>query len=182
MGTYAYDATNDTLDLIAGRGNTDALAAKLSKTSDNIAPKQETNTASELIPVGKYFINANGDLCQCDVQIASGGTIITGTNCHVIPDGGVNELNSKYLQYHKDYYQQPSASDIIEDIVNTLLPIGAPASKSFMWSGLNNNVAYYECVGQCGLNAVSGLYFDQAQAVFFYYYNSTRVVYHAITF
>lgn len=60
----------------------------------NIAPKQDTNTASELIPVGKYFINADGDLCQCDIQIASGGAITVGTNCHVVPDGLANEIDS----------------------------------------------------------------------------------------
>lgn len=69
--------------------------AVINQVSDNIAPKQATNTASELIPAGKYFVNSDGKLCQCDVQIASGGTIIVGTNCHLIPDGGINELNDK---------------------------------------------------------------------------------------
>lgn len=95
MGTYAYDAANDTLSLVAGTGDTDALAAKLTKTSNNIAPLQSGSTASSLIPVGEYFINSNGDLCQCDVQINADSAIVIGTNCHVVQKGISNDLNGK---------------------------------------------------------------------------------------
>lgn len=94
MGRYSNNK-DGTLSLIAGKGNTDAIQAMLNKTSDNIAPKQETITASKLITAGEYFVNADGDLCQCDVQIASGGTIVVGSNCHVISAGGINDLSSR---------------------------------------------------------------------------------------
>lgn len=77
-------------------GNMTLMDNKLNKLSDNIAPKQDSDTASKLIDVGEYFINKDGYLCQCDIQIANQGAITVGTNCHVIPNGLANELSSKF--------------------------------------------------------------------------------------
>lgn len=65
--------------------------------SDIIAPTEVTSTSSQAYTVGDYFINSNGDLCRCTVDIASGGTITVGTNCVIETVGEkLTELNSKY--------------------------------------------------------------------------------------
>jgi len=77
-------------------GNTDALDARITQTANNIAPRQISDTASKLIAVGEYFTDKLGRLCVCDVQIASGGSIVVGSNCHVVSEGIGNELNDKF--------------------------------------------------------------------------------------
>jgi hypothetical protein len=78
-------------------GNTDALDARITQTANNIASRQISDTASKLITVGEYFTDKLGKLCVCDVQIASGGSIVVGSNCHVVSEGLGNELGSNRL-------------------------------------------------------------------------------------
>lgn len=94
-GGEATAYTFDINDFSVSAQNEVSLNPFVSNAPDNIAPKQTSDTASKLIEVGEYFINKNGDLCQCDVQIASGGTITIGTNCHVVSDGVANGLSNE---------------------------------------------------------------------------------------
>lgn len=61
-----------------------------------IAKVEPSDTALYLHNVGDGFINKDGNYCITDVQIAVGGSIALGTNCHVV-DGGIS---SKLIQRH----------------------------------------------------------------------------------
>lgn len=61
-----------------------------------IAKVEPTDTALYLHEVGTPFINKDGNYCITDVQIAVGGTITLGTNCHVV-DGGINSNIPKFV-------------------------------------------------------------------------------------
>lgn len=91
MGTYAYDATNDTLDLIAGRGNTDTIESQ-------IGYVEPTDTATSAHAVGSYFINKLGQFVKATAAIAVGDTIAVGTNVVATDIAGVlSELNNNKL-------------------------------------------------------------------------------------
>ena len=94
MGTYAYDATNNTLDLIAGRGNTSSSANKTDLTA--IILTGTTNTSGNVISAGTWFY-LNGTPCIAKVDIASGATFTEGTNYEEKTIGSaLSELNSNY--------------------------------------------------------------------------------------
>lgn len=59
-----------------------------------VAKVEPTDTALYLHEVGEYFINKDGDACKVDIQIPVNGTITLGTNCHVLPKGVANDINS----------------------------------------------------------------------------------------
>jgi len=123
MGTYAYDATNNTLDLIAGRGNTSSSANKTDLTA--IILTGTTNTSGNVISAGTWFY-LNGTPCVAKVDIASGATFTEGTNYEEKTIGSaLSELNSKIptLDYHIDNqiaYPVTSANTWIK--VGTFIP------------------------------------------------------------
>jgi uncharacterized protein with beta-barrel porin domain len=102
-------------------GNTDALDSRITQVSNNIAPRQISDTASKLIAVGEYFTDKLGRLCVCDVQIASGGSIVVGSNCHVVSEGLGNELNSKSPKVN-NFYRNITASTTAQHVDDLLLP------------------------------------------------------------
>ena len=59
-----------------------------------VAKVEPTDTALYLHEAGEYFINKDGDACKVDLQIPVNGTIALGTNCHVLPKGVANDINS----------------------------------------------------------------------------------------
>ena len=59
-----------------------------------IAKVEPSDTALYLHEVGTGFINKDGNYCITDVQIAVGGSIVLGTNCHVVDGGISNNLSS----------------------------------------------------------------------------------------
>ena len=66
-----------------------------------IAKVEPSDTALYLHKVGTGFINKDGNYCITDVEIAVGGSIALGTNCHVVDGGMSNDLTNKVK--FKDY-------------------------------------------------------------------------------
>ena len=93
----SYDNTGSGLSADTAQGAIDELFEEKANQSQ-LAYIESGSTASRAYAVGEYFC-WSGLLYRAKTAIASGASFTVGTNCEAVSSGGLNDLNSKTVQF-----------------------------------------------------------------------------------